>query len=165
MQISWPLNTVEELKKLSDEEIVQKINALVAPPVTGGLNIPITDVVGAQFYIDELDRRENRRAEAERDKRETRRWRTDFLLEGLVVVLILFEIVFAWREGNKQNGILQNLQDSTASSVSALKTMNEKLQLELDLYYEPSLLVTYRTQNEFPILEVRNYARTSITVF
>jgi hypothetical protein len=69
--------TLEELKNLSDEEVVKRINAKIAPKTEDTFVFSFPDFVSAQFYMAELDRREKKRADQERDEIEAKRWRID----------------------------------------------------------------------------------------
>jgi hypothetical protein len=92
----WRLITIEELRNLGDEQIIQKVNEALVPPGAGPISLmQPADVVAAQFYMSELDRRENRRANTERDRIDTQRRRVDLLLELLIVALIGVEIVLS----------------------------------------------------------------------
>jgi hypothetical protein len=86
----------------------------------------------AQFYIQELGRRE--------DSKISRR---DFRMELVVIVLIFLEIVIAFYEGHEQaviteaqTQILQNLQSST-------KTTADSLAAQMKLQYEVFVDVQY----------------------
>ncbi|MFZ0885036.1 MAG: hypothetical protein WAN14_16665 [Candidatus Acidiferrales bacterium] len=174
--------TLEELKALSDEEVAKRINANIAPGV-GHLQLSLPDFVSAQFYMTELDRRETRRAEADRDRIEKARWKIDFVLESLIVILILVEIGLSiWDHGQyaknaaaelsafgEMQGVLSNLQkssDATAKTLTALQSttesMNAAIQKELSLFYDVSVGTTY--SNEDKRLIVSNVGRTNIVV-
>jgi hypothetical protein len=147
----------------------------------------------AQFYIQEVGRRE--------DSRVAKR---DFWLEIGVIVLILAEIVLsiygiklAIRQDkdeqalmDKHNGILNNLQTSTAQTATAMKdlanlmktlndntsasermlsalssttvTMNKGVHDQLSLFYDPSIVLTYDlSQNR---IFFQNTGRSRITM-
>jgi hypothetical protein len=178
--------TLEQLQKLSDEQISAQVNERLTPPLGGLLDLgQPADFIAAQFYVGELDRRENRRANAERDRVETRRHRIDLGIDLLIVALIGVEIFLGISAGLQQSrqaakelkasgdllAVLSDLQRSsqaTAATLEALKgtteSMNEHTKKQLELNYEPSLLVTPAHQSGNDVLEVRNNGRTSITI-
>lgn len=182
MNISMPLVTMEELKKLNDEAIIERINARIAPPTNSEVfSFTLTDVVGAQFYIDELDRREKLRADKERDRIETKRWRIDLRYERWIVFLIILEIIFAvllagradknqsrsFEQELKALGgmqkVLGQMQESSKATTEALDRLNDKLQRELDLTYEPSLNVVFdRAKGS---LEIENKGKANIELW
>jgi hypothetical protein len=182
MNVSMPLVTIEELKKLSDGEIVERINGMIAPTVsTELLSFPLTDILGAQFYIDELDRREKRRADQERDEIEAKRWRTDLRCERWIVFLIILEVIVAalltWWTDNRQSKsaekelgalqgvqrVLSHLEENSKLTTGALDKLNEKLQSELDLTYEPSLNV--EVDHSTGSLEIENKGKANIELW
>jgi hypothetical protein len=167
---TWRLITIEELSKLSDEQIVTRANELLVPPDTPTYLLQQADVVAAQFYMNELDRREKRRADAKRDRIDTRRRRVDLLLELLIVALIGSELFFAWSEGEKQFKALNNLEKSSEATAKTLATlqetmkeMNRGVQSELGLSYEVSLNVKYDITTDRA--NVTNEGRTSVTLW
>jgi hypothetical protein len=91
--------TLEELRKLSGEEVVKRINDKIAPDSKNSgesesfATFSFPDFATAQFYMAELDRREKNRADKERDETEAKRWKTDLKYERLIVGLIIFEVL------------------------------------------------------------------------
>jgi hypothetical protein len=93
-----------------------------------------TLVLQAQFYMMEMDRRENA-------------WiaRRDFWMEFIIIVLIVGELIFSYfalREGGQQTGVLQKLQESAAATASTLTALqgvteatNKAIQNEYQLEY------------------------------
>jgi type II secretory pathway pseudopilin PulG len=180
--------TLEELKNLSDQEIVNRINANIAPKVSGSTMISFPDFVSAQFYMGELDRREKRRADKERDEIETKRWKIDFYIDALIVVLIVFEIIAAiglaiWGDqrqtedvkkqltafGDMQT-VLSQLQQSskaTAATLGALQKtteeMNGRIGRQLSMSFEPSVVANYNTSNG--MVEIVNAGSTLISIY
>jgi hypothetical protein len=155
---------LEELKSLSDKEVVERINAKIVPDTDTPTQFSFPDFVSAQFYMAELDRREKQRAEAERDRIEKRRWYVDFALESLIVVLIFVEIGLSISD-HRQNanvasaelktfsdiqGVLSNLQASTGATAALLGQ-------ELDLEYALAVNVEY---NGFDTIQVFNNSRS-----
>lgn len=145
-------------------------------PNTGGLDKPAL-LLEAQFYIQELGRRE--------DSRIARR---DFRMELVVIFLIGLELVAAvvlaiWggREQDRANqkqltalgqvqGNLSNLNESskaTADTLTQLKavteTMNGAIQKEVALFYDIRVNIVYEQGSK--TLLVINNGRTSVTLW
>lgn len=57
--------TVEELRNLSDAEVIKRINDKIAAKLDGPI-LKLEDFAAAQFYMAELDRREKQRADKDR---------------------------------------------------------------------------------------------------
>lgn len=122
----------------------------------------------AQFYTRELECR-NDAFIAKRDL-----W-----LEIAIIVLITAELLLGFYEGakqstsaTKQQQVLSDLQSDMALTAKVLtglekttEKMNEGVQKELELYYEPSVLIAHVHQNGGDVLEIHNYARTRIAIF
>lgn len=140
-------------------------------------------LVEAEFYVRELDRRRNKRAEDERDRIEKKRWNIDFVLEFLIVILILVEIGLSISDHRQyaknaaaelktfsdMQGVLSNLQESSKATATTMQTlertteaMNTAVQNQLALSYEPSVLVKFEPTRKFNII---NGGRTSITLW
>jgi len=136
----------------------------------------------------ELDRREKKRADQERDEIEANRWRTDLRYERWIVVLIVFEIIAAillalWADKRQSQavarelvtfqeikGVLSELQRSSAATAGTLvaleetsKQMNEAVQTELAVSYEVSLNVKYDITSDRII--ITNEGRTSVALW
>jgi hypothetical protein len=179
--------TLEELRNLSDEEVVKRINDKIAPEIgTSFFSLP--DFVSAQFYLAELDRREKSRADDKRDGIETKRWKTDLKYERWIVFLIIFEVIAAalltlWADHRQSKSsdrelavlqsmqvVLSHLQESSAATAGTLvalqetsKQMNEAVQNELSLSYEASLNVSYNIVTE--TVSITNEGRSNITLW
>jgi hypothetical protein len=142
-----------------------------------------SDVVAAQFYMSELDRRENRRSDAERDRIETKRRRVDLGLETLIVLLIGLEIflsLWGYQQQSKDAArelqafhdmqvVLSNLHDTSKATADSMKTlesttetMNTGVQNQLGLSYDPSVTVKFEPTEK---LNVLNNGRTKITLW
>lgn len=181
----WNMLTLEQLQRLSDEEITRQVNERLAP--NGSIGVPFlgqpADFIAAQFYVSELDRRENRRVNAERDRIETKRRRIDLGLELLIVVLIGLELILGIRAGAQQSKyamqelkafaamqqVLSNLQKSsqaTADTLTQLKTATDSIkaatQGQLAISYDPSVIVKFAAAHK---LDVLNNGRTNITLW
>lgn len=139
--------------------------------------------LAAQFYVNELDRRESRRADEERDRIETRRHRVNLAIEGLIILLIGAEIMLAIGAGHQQSKqatqelqtfgamreVLSNLQNSsqaTADTLMQLKTATDSIkaatQGQLAASYDPSVVVKFDAAHK---LDVLNNGRTNITLW
>jgi hypothetical protein len=119
-------------------------------PLTGGGDKPAC-LLEAQFYIQELGRRE--------DSKIARR---DFRLELIVILLIFAEIVIALYEGHaqavitaSQTQILENLQSSTKSTADSLAA-------QMKLQYEVFVNVQY---NGSKGLSLFNNSKNEIVFF
>jgi len=132
----------------------------------------VAKLLEAQFYMQELDRREDSRIAIR-----------DFRLEVAVIALIFIEIILsvagillAIKQGNgedklmdKQNTILANLQnstsdtgeamkelavitkamsDNTAESRKTLSSVDKGVHDQLAMFYDPSVLLFYDTGTE-----------------
>ena len=159
---------LQNMKMMSDGELEIAIaNCFDYSPETTPVD-RLAILQEAQFYTRELERR-NDAFIAKRDL-----W-----LEITVVVLITLELCLGFYEGAKQSisatkeqQALSDLQSNMALTAKVLsglekttEKMNEGVQKELDLYYEPSVLVTYVFQHDSDFLEIYNYGRTGITVY
>jgi hypothetical protein len=186
MEYFLPLK-LEALRSLSDEELVKRINDKIAPEIgTSFFSFP--DFVSAQFYMGELDRREKRRADEERDRIEAKRWRTDLKYEQWIVFLIILEVVAAalltWWADNRQSAasvkelaalqsmqqVLSHLEDSSSATAHTLislqetsKQMNEAVQKELGVTYEVSLNVKFDFTTDQII--ITNEGRTRVSLW
>jgi hypothetical protein len=118
--------TFEEFEKAKDHDLKRETKNCFDrfnDPNLGSLDKPAI-LLEAQFYMQELGRREDSRIASR-----------DFLLEGGVIFLIFIEIMLsiygvklALKQGtdedrlmDKQNAILTNLQNSTADTAAAMK--------------------------------------------
>jgi hypothetical protein len=154
---------VEEFKKLSKKELRQRANDAFAESESslGGMVRQSELYDQARFYMDEIDRRHDSFVSIR-----------DLLLEIGVILLIGWEIHMGYtQEANQasqftqQSQVMTNLQTSSDKTAQILTTMNEYVKKELELYYEPSVVVSKVHQNGRDVLEVRNNGRTSITIF
>lgn len=189
MATIWNLLTLEDLRELTDEQLTRRINDRLNPnplsnPNAVGpfLGVP-ADYVAAQFYLAELNRRESERTTSARDAIERRRWRIDFALELLIVLLIGLEIWLSvsgmrqqsreaarqWAVFGQMEDVLSNLQQSskaTADTLVALKpvmeSMNRATRGQLALSYDPSVIVKFNGVHQ---LQVLNAGRTRITLW
>lgn len=179
--------TLEELKSLSDEEVVKRINAKIAPRAEAPFVFSLPDFVSAQFYMAELDRREKRRDDAKRDENETRRRRIDLLLEGIVIGLIGMELILAailFVLGGRQQStdvkqelkafgdmqvVLSHMQETSKATADAMtmlrgttETMNSAVQTQLGLMYDVDVITTF--DNGTKRIGITNLGHTTITL-
>jgi len=178
---------LEELRNLSDEEVVKRINDKIAPDLNT-LTLSLPDFVSAQFYMAELDRRERNRADRERDEIEAKRWRTDLKYEQWIVFLIVLELIVAavltlWADHRQSKSsemelaalqsmqhVLSHLEESSAATAGTLtalqetsKQMNEAVQKELAFSYEVSLNVKFDITSDQII--ITNEGQTRVTLW
>jgi hypothetical protein len=181
----WNMLTLEQLQRLNDEEITRQVNERLAPHARVGAPYfgQPADFIAAQFYVSELDRRESRRVNAERDRIETRRRRVDLGLELLIVVLIGLELILGIWAGRQQSKyaaqelkafgdmqqVLSNLQQSsqaTADTLTQLRTATDSINLatkgQLAVSYDPSVIVKFGATHKMDVL---NNGRTNITLW
>jgi hypothetical protein len=171
--------TFDEFEEANEESLRRETKVCFDKynnPYTGGLDKPAL-LLEAQFYIQELGRRE--------DSRIARR---DFRMELIVILLIGLELVTAvllaiWgsREQDRANqkqlsalvqmqGVLQNLNTSsqtTAATLSQLKavteTMNGAIQKQVGLFYDVELNIVYEKNSK--TLTVSNNGRTNVVIW
>jgi hypothetical protein len=116
----------------------------------------------ARFYLDEIDRRDDRF-----------RSRRDLILELVVIGLIAIEIVFstvAYYEGKAEFAVLSNLEASskeTAATLAALQqtteAMNKTTEAQAALSYEVALKVQLNLPDS--VLEITDEGRTPVTLW
>lgn len=169
--------TLEELSLMTDEQVMMKINEFLVPANKAGAPANSDDLVGAQFYMAELDRRaarklekERQAAEAKRDRIDTRRRRIDLGLELLIVALIGFELLLGWSEGEKQFAVLNQIQQNAAATTSTILTLQKTIQdmsahisEELSLNYEPAVAAVYDTNTA--MIHITNNSPTAISIY
>jgi hypothetical protein len=147
----------------------------------------------AGFYTNELHRRVEEQAQEKRDGIETDRWRIDLKNEKIIIWMIAIEIGLSLlaivltissdrhqsqdverqlTESRAMVTNLRNLENSSGATAdrlveakNALKTLNDKLQAEIDLYYEPSVTLEAFQQYGFNHIRILNNGRTRIVVF
>jgi hypothetical protein len=110
----------------------------------------------AQFYSRELERRHDS-------------WTSlrDLILEIFVIFLIGWEIHMSYRAErlerdnfDAENIVFQNLEKSLGATVDTMVAMNKNVHAQLDLYYEPSVDLTYDAGK----VVAHNYGHTSIAI-
>jgi hypothetical protein len=147
---------LEEIEILTKEQLRQRANDAFALADEKGPGY----LAQAQFYINEIDRRENQRIEAElraadvkRDEIETQRWRIDLKLEKVIIYLIGLELIVAvalaiwgWSQQSKDvtqeleafgkmQSVLSQMQESskeTADAIKAEREIMEAMRISLD---------------------------------
>jgi hypothetical protein len=116
---------VEELDKLTDDELRSKANAAFAAEGTGPLEKP-GQLLTAQFYLSELSRREDERLSKTQHRTESKRFWIEFLIEALILGLVGYEAyaaAVAEKEQVKQAGILAAMLDSTNKQTNSLQEL------------------------------------------
>jgi hypothetical protein len=136
----------------------------------------------------ELDRREKKRADQERDEIEAKRWRTDLKYERWIVFLIILEVIVAavltlWADHRQSKSsekelaalhrmqqVLSHLEESSAATAETLtalqetsKQMNKAVQKELAFSYEVSLNVKFDITSDQII--ITNEGRTRVSLW
>jgi hypothetical protein len=110
-----PPLTLQELRAVSDQELTAEVNRYLVPPYGDDLNKQMAvNREAAQFYIAELNRREDQRAQAERDRIESERHQINLRLDLLIVGLIVVEIIVAiglaiWGDRRQTEDVNQQL--------------------------------------------------------
>lgn len=157
---------LEEIEALTKEQLRQRADDAFALAEEKGPGY----LARAHFYINELDRRENRKMDKERDDREKIRWRIDLLIELLIVVLIGFELWMGGCEADKQLAALQNLQKSSAATAATLgnlqkitEEMNTNIKTEVALNYDVAVEVTF--DNQVKHVNIANKGKTNVFVW
>jgi hypothetical protein len=180
----WHLLTFDQLRELTDEQLTGMINERLHPNAIGPFVAQPADFMAAQFYLAELNRRENERANAERDRMDKRRWWTDFWLELLIVVLIGMEIALSVhgmrqqsREATKEVAAfgrieevlagLEKTSEETAGTMGALEAtsqhMSAILQKQVELFYDVQINVVYSVGAKK--LTISNLGRSNVTLW
>jgi hypothetical protein len=180
--------TLEDLRGLTDDQVIERINAKIAPGIepnsfTGdGFSLP--DFVSAQFYLAELERRERRRAEEERDEIDRKRWRIDFWAEAMIIILILIEIgLSVWDHNQYQKNakeelraftdmqsVLSALRDSSRETAETMKAerqtmeaMKQSLERQVELFYDVQLNMVFEPSGKKLVLI--NTGRSSVAIY
>lgn len=182
----WNMLTLEQLRQLGDEEVTQLVNERLVPlgVPTQGLYIQPADFLAAQYYVSELDRREVRRENEERDRIETVRRRIDLGLELLIVVLIGIEILLAIGSDRQRSNdaalelkafsemqvVLSHLQDTSKATADTMKDerqimegMKTSLDRQVALFYDVQLNVVYNESTKRLVLI--NAGRTNVALY
>jgi hypothetical protein len=165
--------TLEEFERTTEQELRQKANECFAKSETAGTGDKPYLYLEAQFYIGEIERRHHSK-EGKQDRRTALR---DFVLEIVVILLIGGEIWLAYKQGkdedllmDKQNGVLQKLEDSssaTAGTLTALETTTDAMSkaVEAQLAIANGLQVQIDFENVSKRMRVRNTGNTNITLY
>src|SRR5216684_759772 len=106
---------LEVLSRMSIAELRQKANGVLAQLEGEGVGKldqgPLLSE--AQFYIDEIERRN-----------QLRTGRRDLILEIVVILLIGLELYFGIKGGNQQLAVLQKLNTSADQQLAVLQNLN-----------------------------------------
>ncbi len=173
--------TLKQIDKMTDEELKNAIDACFdEAPETDQIN-RLAILLEAQFYRAERYKRAEDKDQHKRDDVETGRWRIDQRNEKIIIGMIGIEILLAiglaiwgdWRQTHdmiqqlaafeKMHGALSRLETNSGKTTTALEKLNDKIQRELDLTYEPSLNVVF--DGEKGSLEVENKGRANIELW
>jgi hypothetical protein len=152
---------LEVVESLSKKQLREKINHCFWLADTRGNTERQGHIAEAQFYMSVLDRRHDSWISTR-----------DLILEVIVILLIGGEIILGYYQGRDearaaalQYKVLSHLETSSGATAENLKTLNEKLQNEVDFYYEPSVYLTYTRDKGQNDLELHNNTRTNVTLF
>jgi hypothetical protein len=166
------LPTILNIDRMTDEELENAITACFhASPQTSQMD-RLAILLEAQFYRTEKYKRAEDRAQAERDRIETKRWKIDqrneYIIIGMIGVEILLAIGLAiWADRRQTEDVdrqicalnsinatlvqLQTTSRATADAMTTLKTttedMNRGIQSELNLNFDPSLNFNYSPEH------------------
>jgi hypothetical protein len=158
--------TLEEFENATENQLRKRANdCFTKAEVSGGGDKPHL-YAEAQFYIGEMERRKQGKANT-----------VSFWMEVGVIILILGEIIMGIYEGNvqaqllgKQTGILEKLDASTSATSQTLQSlqsttevMNRGVQSQLALFYDPSVVVSFVSTTRK--LNVINNGRTNISLW
>lgn len=154
--------TVEEFENADERELRGRANQLFEEASKAGELVRTALLTEARFYLDEIDRRDDRF-----------RSRRDLWLEVIIISLIVIEIAFSYvslRESREQFAVLHNLESSSASTASTLtelqqttEQMSKAVQEQLALSYEVALNVDINAVDNR--LEITNAGRTPVTLW
>jgi hypothetical protein len=152
--------TLEEFEAATEQELRQKADECFAKSENAGTGDKPYLYLEAQFYINEIQRREHER-ERRKDSRISTR---DFWMECGVLLMILIEIILSLygirlstKQGRDadalmtaQNSVLQNLNTSSAATARTLQSlqsttegMNDNIVTQLALNYLIPLTFAY----------------------
>src|SRR6266404_5193359 len=104
--------TLDEFERASEAELRAQANRCFESAATAGGGDKPHLYQEAQFYMSEIERRKQRRANT-----------LSFWREISVIVLILGELLIGFYEGNEQARILTNLQKSSAATAATLSSL------------------------------------------
>jgi hypothetical protein len=161
--------TFEEYEKAGPQQLKAEAKACfeMAQEMAGGAwERRASKLLEAQFYMQELDRREGDRVS-----------NRDFWMEVVVIALILLElilgivgIIIGIREGNDQAQVLSKLNTSAAATANTLtalqsttKTMNDAVQAQLGFAYAVSVEIGSELLQDR--MKITNKGQTDITLW
>lgn len=154
--------TVKELEKLSRRQLRARADEVFQDAETRGPGY----LIGAQFYIGELERRADSRTSIR-----------DLILEILVICLIGGELYMSHQQSVQQDTqfkeqqiVLGNMEKSSRETLAAITAerrtmaaMNDALQKQLSLYYDVELNAIYNEQTKQ--LRIVNQGRTAVKLW
>lgn len=152
--------TVEEFEEATEQDLRNRANQLFEEASNAGKLVRTALLTEARFYLDEIDRRDDRF-----------RSRRDFWMEFAIIVLIVVEIalsVVGLRGARDEFQVLDSLEASssaTAATLTALQQTTEQLksaaQEQVALEYVVALKIYVDAANGR--LEITNEGRTLVT--
>jgi hypothetical protein len=154
--------TVKELEKLSRRELRARADEVFKDAETRGPGY----LIGAQFYIGELERRADSRTSIR-----------DLILEILVIILIAGELYMSHKQSIQQDTqfkeqqiVLGNMEKSSKETLGAItaerqtmEAMNTALQKQLALFYDVSLNMVFDQDKKE--LMLMNNGRTNVVLW
>ena len=105
------MNT-EEFEKATEKDLRRNANECFDKLRDGGSQEHPALLLSAQFYMDEIERREHDRVA-----------RRDLVLELVVILLIGLELYFGITGGNAQVDVLRKLEASAGHTAAAVETL------------------------------------------
>ncbi len=105
----------EDFANATETQLRQKANEYFDSLETSGSHEKPALLIGAQFYMDEIERRKQGRVAAR-----------DLILELVVILLIALEIYFGVTGGNQQLAVLQKLNASTGATAEVLSKLADQ---------------------------------------
>jgi hypothetical protein len=180
--------TLHSLNKMTDKELEDAISiCVIGAPQTSQID-RLAILLESQVYRTELYRRADDKAQIERDRVETKRWRTDLFNEFIIIVMIGIEIILSiygirltidaekgqsadaqkllvkFGEMETDLKAVQKSADATAQAMTTLtaniEIMNKTLQQQLGLNYE--VLLQSSLDQAGIALKVTNFTKTTV---
>jgi hypothetical protein len=148
---------LESIEKLGKRKLKSEVNRCFRNAEDAdSLEWRLLHFTEADFYLRALERK---------------RGRLERILEVGIAVLILAELCLALGEANLQRASVHHdesafngLQQASNMTENSLEILNKKIQLELELYYQPSIGVSTVFEMKRYFIDVHNFGRTNITV-
>jgi hypothetical protein len=132
------MNT-EEFEKATEKDLRRKANDSFDKLKDSGSQEWPALLLSAQFYMDEIERREHDRVA-----------KRDLLLELVVILLIGLELYFGITGGNAQLDVLQKLNASASQTATAVGVVAEEQKSALDAIRQLDERVQKQNQKQPP---------------